>query len=87
MTSHSLPDPGAMGAKLEDEYGPVMAEDAIAKVLGFATAGALRKAIQRKRLVGLRLFRLQGRPGWNVYAVDLGEWIEACRSRSIDSAA
>ncbi len=85
MASQSASTDGSLlGEKLETEYGPVMAEPAIAKVLGFHTVGALRKAIQRERLIGLPLFRMRGRPGWNVYSTDLGAWIDACRAMSLE---
>ena len=63
-------------SQLIEAHGPLVCGAALAKLLGFPTVGALNQAVRRKRL-GIRTFKLPGRPGKCALTLELVEFFIA----------
>ena len=63
-------------SQMIEAHGPLICGAALAKVLGFPTVGALNQAVRRERL-GIRTFKLPGRPGKCALTLELVEFLVA----------
>ena len=67
-----------MAQALEAQHGPWLGGSTLQKLLGFANADAMRRAVER-RVLGLPIFVLPGRPGFYVLTQDLARWVITAR--------
>ena len=70
-----MDDPSTVASDLLRQYGPVLNTEQITRVLGYRTAAALQKAIQRDQ-VPFPITRLPGRRGWFARTHHAAAWIE-----------
>jgi hypothetical protein len=67
-----------LGAELAAQYGPLMDSVALARTLGFPSAGAFRQACYRGR-ISVPMFNVPGRTGRFALTLDVARWLWAMR--------
>jgi len=65
-------------AEMAGQYGPLMGSAALARVLGFPSAGAFRQACWRGR-ISIPMFNVPGRTGRFALTQDVAHWLWAMR--------
>ena len=65
--------------QLVERYGEVIGGIDLATMIGFRTADGLRKAIQSNK-IGLKTFRMPGRPGHFALTREVAVWLLQLRS-------
>ncbi len=61
--------------QLYREYGPLLNTERLVEILGYPTASALQKAVQRGKLP-FPVKRLPGRRGWYASTRQVGAWLD-----------
>ena len=75
--------PGATATWLLREYGPLLPAGATAKILGFKSTDALKKARLARRLP-FEMFTISGRRGWFASTAVVAAWIDAAAIIPVD---